>query len=1794
MRENGVYQIIDTLYQGRKNVIYRAIRQADSRKVILKVLIHEYLTPLDLTRFRQEFDLVKSLNFEGIPSVESFGSFENHYYISFEDDGSISLSRFLSSQVTDISGFLHIAIQLSTILEQLHSRKIIHKDLKPDNMLIHPQQKRVTIIDFGLSTQIQGKAPDLLKQDNWEGSLPYLSPEQSGRMNRPIDFRSDFYTLGISFFEMLTGRLPYQADSPLEWVHTHLAQKMPDLRTFRADVPEMLVKIVHKLASKMAEDRYHSATGLKYDLEKCLQQLQHSGKITPFALGAKDVNRTFRIPAKIYGREQQINELSKTIQHITRESRAEMVVVSGSAGIGKTVFVREAQKQIVAARGFFISGKFDQFNRNIPYQGFSLAFGTLAQQLLAEPESVVSEWKQKLAEALGNNVGIINELVPEFQLILGKSPSPKSLPAEEMMNRFLYAWNAFIKVVATEDHPLMLFLDDLQWADQASLQLLESLFSDSDTRYLCFIGSYRDGETDEWQPVINTIQKIRSRRTVQEIHLSPLTLEPISAMLADTLNHPAEQVQELALLLLQKTDGNPFFLTESLKTLHEEKGVYFDETTATWHWDMRHIQDMDITDNVVDLMVSKIAKCSAQTQENLMLAACIGHSFTLRSLSWLTDKLSLVSLKEAIDQGLIYPTDDNYLLLRDPEQQTLLYQNQANEETKEINAGFRFLHDRVQQAAYSQLPTHRRKSIHLVLGETMIANTRDLEKTERIFDICNHINLGRSLIKDQETRTRYAKLNLIAGQKARNSNAYQPALDLLEKGIELLPPDHWNKTYPLAYQLWLDFAQCLYITGKIDDAKNILQDVLSRSRSRMDKLSVYRSLVDMYTTQQANAKVLEAVKGALSLFRIRLPERPLVTKFRVLADLLKVKFRLRNIPPSAIPNLPLSNDPEHIKLVDIVITAGPSAYISNQDLFAWMVLFELRYAIRLGHTYSSPLSYLGYGMILQKAFGDIDSAYAMYEVALQLNEKMGSPFPTHRLKFTFTHFIKHFAEDVSATAEVFKKLYPIAMETGDLVYTGFFLNNLIWNGAIRGKDLTELCEEGLKYLKILEQQQNIISYDLILTRLQALLILNGRPMLPWRINGVECSMEEKRDQFRKKQSYPPLVFSFISSFQLSCLLDEPQIHLSQILEADKHAPYVSDTHSYADLTTIIALAAYKYYQLNGTNKNKLRQIVNRHRRVMRKRAKTSPANYQCHYLLISALHALLTKKDSQARKGLQETIKLAKNKGLNHILGMARELLSQLYIAADEPDIARFYLRESLYAYQQWGAKRKVEHLLQSYPGLLLDSSSVTNRLDSPSFSQQSSSGSGTDLDLASLFKSATSISSEIVLEKLLPTMIYIAVENAGAQSGYLLLEQDGNLFLNAFYHIEKAEGQLLSNLPLQESNSVPKSIIHYIFRTGTPLVLDNATGDHRFRQDPYFTDKAPKSILCHPLIYQGKLLGVIYLENNLLVKAFGENQIKVLRILSTQIAVSLQNAMLYQDLEKSLDQQIRLTEAYSRFTPKEYLRFLGRESILDAQLGDNHHADMVVLFSDIRSYTTLCETMTPEENFQFMSVYLQRMSGLVSQNDGIIDQLLGDGIMAFFFQPKDALKCAIDMQLDLQQYNRERHKEKKQPVKVGIGLHKGPVIIGIVGDEKRMSITIASDTVNTASRIEGLTKYYGTNILISSAVAHALTGNQKKKTRNLGKVRVKGKNQTLDLWECFAGDPLDSHLNKESNITAFHTAQQHFCKGDFEQAMPIFQKICQNSPHDLPAQMYLQKSITFLDTGTPDGWTGIEEMEIK
>lgn len=1790
------YDNLQLLHEGLKSTIYRAHSLDLNKSVIIKSLTNPFPIPIEIGRLRYEFEILKGLNIEGIPKTISFEKSDNNYFIVFEDTSAIPSKLFLKNSDNSLGSFLDIALKLCKIVSGIHSSKIIHKDINPSNIVVSTINGEIQLIDFCISAKLLSGSQESYNAGFIEGSLPYISPEQTGRMNRTLDYRSDLYSMGVTFFELITGQLPFNANHPLEWVHAHLAQPAPDPRLFRPDLPETIALIILKLLSKNAEERYQSAYNLEKDLEKCALQWNEKKSILPFKLSSNDTFGQFILPSKLYARNEQLKQLTEISNMVVEGNIPSFIVVSGYAGIGKTTLVQEARKIITIAKGNFIEGKFDQLNKGIPYSGFILCFTELARQLLAEKEEVLENIRSKLLNALSENTQIINQLIPAFENILGVHPEPPSLLPEEKSNRFLQTLKIFVKTLASKDKPLIVFIDDLQWADIASLTLVEALASDNELQNFGLICSYRSNEVDIAHPLMQSLNKVKSLIPFQDIKLTDLQHEDICDLLTDTFKLRKDETIGLATLLKDKTQGNPFFIRQSLSHLYEEGLIFFDSTLGKWNWNLDQLKSINISDNVLELMISKIKRLNPGTQKSLKLAACIGNEFSLNQLLNISDVEITSALKQALEQGLIFSLDENYVLLSDDQQFTTNNESNRNNASTNTDAKFKFLHDRVQQAAYSLLSKAQQVKIHYHLGQNLNRTLDEEQRIKQIFTICNHLNMASELIKEKEEIIELSGINLTAAKNALEATAYFQALEFSTKGISLLPSNPHKNQYSLWKQLHLIYAQCNYLVGNLSVAEKDYREILKHSQSRLDKLLVYRAMVDMYSSDNNQLEVIETVGAALSLFKIRLPKSTLEAKLRIMADIVKIKWGLRNKTMDDLVHAPRSKNEDHIKLAELLLEAGPSVYLSSQDLFAWMVLFEVRSALKLGNTPSTALGLTGYGMIMNTAFGDIDLAFKMADIGAALNKEFGNPFPYHKLRFVKLNFISHFKEDANKIVDEFPSLAKMALTSGDHLYLGLNYYNITLFKLGLGQSLDEIYEQSFLHLRQLKILNNFYGYDLLHCRVQSLLALQGKELIPWDESEHKFDFKYKIKLVKESKSLTNLVVLYISMFQTNYLLNQHEDNIFEIIiDATKYKEFVNNTYACIDLALYQSLACFKIYKLQSKkNQHKLLKIIKNNLNYFELLTKKSGIIYECHYLLLNAIFHLLKNQHDKGLQLFDNLLILSNQRNLSHLTAISKEIIGQVYTEKQQQKVASIYLRESLYEYNQWGATAKAKLMLDQYAILSLNKEIKFELNNIEDVNVSATYNNKISLDLSSLMKSATAISEEIVLNKLLPTMISIVVENAGAQIGYLILKKDNQIVLSAIKNVADREAELLNDIPLSESPDVSRTIIDYVHRINEIVLLENALNDERFKNDNHLQKNKVKSVICLPIMYKDQFKGALYLENNMVTHAFSKERVNVLQILCSQISISLENAILYRNLEDSLEKQVALTDAYSRFTPKEYLRFLGHSSILDVKLGDHRVENMTVLFSDIRSYTSIAEQLTAEENFEFLSTYLEKMTEIVSVNNGLVNQLLGDGILAFFDKPKDALNSAVEMQLLLQSYQIKNKEGSPIKIKAGIGLHSGEVIIGIVGNSQTMDTGIVSDTVNAAARIEGLTKFFGVNILLSEKVVMQLESEIQSDLRFIASVRMKGKKLELGVYECFNGDEEVLKNEKIQYKTDYEKALGSYNKGIFQEAFDQFSTLLEKSPSDRVLTHFQNKAYEMLNSTPPADWSPTEVMDFK
>jgi predicted ATPase/class 3 adenylate cyclase len=1781
------YTRLEEIYQGVKTVIYRGHRQSSTagepQSVILKILKTEYPTPIEIAQFQHEYQVAKRFVSSRIVKPYGIETHNNTFILVMEDFGGESLSQFIQRQKIELLDFLKIAIQIVDGLIEIHQHNILHKDIKPQNIIINPKIGEVKITDFGISSWLSRETPAIKNPNSLEGTLAYISPEQTGRMNRSVDYRTDFYSLGITFYELLTSNLPFQASDPMEMVHCHIARKETPLCEVNPQIPSMLSAIVSKLLSKMAEDRYQSAYGLKHDLEICLKQWERCSTIEAFAIAQQDIPDRFQIPQKLYGREQELITLMNAFEQVS-QGTTEMVLVSGFSGIGKSALVHEIHKPIVQKRGYFVSGKFDQLQRNIPYDSLIQAFQELVRQLLTESAEHIQNWRTNLLNALGVNAQVIIDVIPEVEYVIGTQPPVPQLLAQEAQNRFNRVFQQFISVFAQKEHPLVLFLDDLQWADTASLKLIQHLVTETSDKALLMIGAYRDNEVTSTHPLMLTLNEIQSADVkYSKIILKPLSLNHVSNLLADTLYCSVNNVKTLAEVVLHKTNGNPFFLGQFLKTLYTSDLLHFDFKQGVWIWDLAGIKAREITDNVVEFMADKIQKLPADTQTMLQLAACIGNNFDLKTLSIVAEVNPLAgsnTLWSALEEGLILPADSAYKTAQD-------YNSEMSELSPiddliqellgESTIAYSFLHDRVQQAAYSLMSGEEQQAIHLKMGRLLLQNTTEDEMDLRIFDIVNHFNRGIELITDEIEKQKLIQLNLMAGQKAKASAAYEPALKYFKMGMQLLDGESWRVLYNLTLSLYSERSECEYLIGNFEQAEHFFDVILNHVKTKEEKASLYVLKVILYTNVGRLHEAIAIGVDGLILMGINLTEKSIDETIQ--QDVAEIQTALSNKTIQDLYQLPVMTDPKWIAVMNILISLAAPTYFTNIKVWMLIVVKMVNCSLKYGNSYFSSFAYAAYGLLTGSAFGDYQTGYELGQLSLSVNEKFNNIAFNSKIYFMLGAFINHWRRHVKEDFEYLKKAFTYGNETGDPSFSCYAANILASEMFIKGDSLESVYRESRTFGEYVTQIKDILSIYFHEILQQMVLSLQGLTDSPTSFNTAQFDEEKTLQEMQVNRLGIPLHFYYITKLQSFYLFGD--------YDAAVQIAKESETMIQTSFGLLRVAEHYFYYSLTLTalyptasakEKEAYWVALTEYRSKFKHWSENCPENFQHKFLLIAAEMARLLEQDLEAIDLYDRSIASAQEYEFTQNEAIANELAAKFYLQKGKSKIAKAYMMDARYGYVRWGATAKVNDLDKCYSHLLSRTTlNLRSGFEDIRTSHSTTNGSSLVLDLSSVLKASQTLSKEILLGKLLQKMMKILIENAGAERGVLILEQYGQLFIEAQGSTQQSEVIVLQSVPIGISTELPLTLINYVARTMESIVLDDASNEGRFTSDPYILSHQPTSILCTPILSQGKLIGILYLENNLIAGAFTADRLEVLQLLSSQSAISIENARLYHNLEQALATQIQLTQAYGRFVPHEFLQLLGKESIVDVQLGNQVQLEMSVMFSDICDFTALSEQMTPEENFKFINSYLSRMESVITENNGFIDKYIGDSIMALFSgAADDAVSAAIAMISKLVEYNQLRAHAGYQPIQIGIGINTGSLMLGTVGGSNRMDSTVISDAVNLASRIEKLTRDYGVTLLISHQTFSRLQHPERYAIRKIDQVKVKGKLNLVTVYEVFDADPPTLRDGKLATEATFMQALAAYNAQQYQTATELFKACLQHNPQDSVARIYLGRCFKF------------------
>ncbi len=1486
------YQTLKAIYESANSVVYRARRTEDGRPVILKTPKGEHAGFEKIRRYKHEFKTIRDLDLEGVIKAYSLEEHNNRPVLTLEDFGGASLDLLMKRAEFTLPEALSIAVDIAGAMGRIHSADLIHKDINPGNVVFNSRSGITKIIDFGSACILSHESPMTRTPGLLEGTLPYMSPEQTGRMNRSVDYRTDLYSFGATLYKLLTGRPPFEADDALEIVHCHIARmpKPPD--ELNPDIPIAISEIVMKLLSKNADDRYQRAVGVKADLEHCLEHLHRDGRIEPFQLGRRDVPERFQIPQKLYGRDSDIVTLMSAFDRGTRE-RKEMMLVAGAPGIGKTSLVREIYKPVTQRRGYFVAGKFDQFQRGIPYSAVVNVFRDLVRQLLSESEARLARWRERILSAVGPNGQVIVDVIPEVELIVGPQPPAQSIGIVESQNRFNMVFQNFTRVFCREEHPLVVFLDDLQWADSSSFKLLELMITDQETEFLFVIGAYRDNEVGPDHPLMDTLDILREEGVaVDEIKLGPLNPYDVSRLAADAVHRDDEAVEELAELVLQKTAGNAFFVNEFLKSLDVEELLRFDFQHGAWIWDIDQIRARQITDNVVQLMTDKIQKLSAQTQKVLELAACIGNQFELKTLAIVcetSERAAEVHLNTAVAEGLVVGLGDAY--------ESIDWDMPPPDGSK---VEYRFSHDRIQQAAYYLMPDSERQVAHRQVGRLLLSSATSPEKEERIFEIVNQLNLGSDLIDGPSEREELARLNLLAGKKAKASVAYEPALTYLNAGIKCLAVNSWEHQYDLTLELYVEAAEAAYLAGDFSEMERLIRTVQNNARTLLDKAKVYEVQIQAYTAQTKLREAIETGLHVLKLFGVKFPQEP--TKLDLVMGLMKTKLVMAGKRIEDLKDLPDMKDPHKLAAMRILSIVIVPVYFAGADLLPLIVFKMTNLSVRYGNTQASLFAYASYGAILSGVVGEIDKGYRFRELALGLLERFDPKELTARTLISANYLTKHWKDPLRDTIKHMLEVHRGSLESGDLLGASIAAYVV---GAVSyyvGNELPELERELAAYSSVIHRLKQEFVFNLNEIYRQSVLNLMDQAEDPCKLIG-ESFDEEKMLPIHQEANDGAAILNIFCQKLVLCYL----FHRHR--EATEHAA-VAEKHLDAGLGSEVVPIFHFYDSLaqlalySSVGKSERRSIMKKvaaNQKKMKKWARYGPVNYGHKYYLVEAERMRILDKRSQAMAYYDRAVSLAKQSGFVNEEAMALEIAARFHLSNGRSRVARDYLQHARYCYERWGATAKVKHLNERYYDLLSERSvpSKPKTIDLTITQDRTLTTTETMLNLAAVMKASQAISEEIVLNKLLDRLVTIIIENAGAQKGLLILESEGKLLIEAEGSVDRERATVLHSLPVESSKNLSPAIVNYVARTRESLVLNDAANEGEFTHDPYVRKNRPKSIMCAPLIHQAKLTGIVYLENSLSTGAFPSNRLETLGLLCSQAAISLEKARLYERLEQ-------------------------------------------------------------------------------------------------------------------------------------------------------------------------------------------------------------------------------------------------------------------------------------------------------
>lgn len=1488
------YTSAELLSATSQAVMYRARRERDGTSVLIKLPGTPDPSSVELARQRHEESILRSFDHPSIARVEEVAPHNGSLALVMSDAGGVLLNKLIAKGPIEWTTTFEVAIGMLEAIGEFHSARVVHRNVRPDAFLVDIEARRAVLVDGALATRFSQENLRAVSPGGLEGDLPYLSPEQTGRMNRQVDLRSDLYSFGVVLYEMIAGVRPFRATDPIEIIHSHIARSPLPLCKAQPAVPEVVSAIVEKLLAKVAEDRYQEAAGLRADLRTCLARWRSAGEVSSFLLGRDDQATALRIPQKLYGRDAQLSDLASTFDRVAEGGR-ELLLVAGSSGVGKSVLVHELHKRIAEQRGYFISGKFDQLHRNTPYASIAHAVRELMRLVLTEPAESLARWKAKLLSAVGSNGRVLIELIPELEHVIGPQPPVPELGPTETRNRFGMVFQNLLRVMAGSDQALVIFLDDLQWADPGSLALLQLLLSDEQAQGVLIIGAYRDNEVGPGHLLLLRVEEMRAAGVpITQMAVQSLEVREVQQFVADALGIPASQVDDLARVAYEKTHGNPFFLGRFLEALHRDGFLARDTVSGRWVWDVEQIRGVMAADNVVDFMVGRLHVLPAETKALLRLSSCIGATVEVDFLAQVARRPVPEVVRDlwpAVKAGLLVPVGTEYQLLHSA------LSDQAAVRELAPRTTLRFLHDRAQQAAYAMASPGERPEVHLGIGRTLRDRIASTGRDEYLFDAVTHLNIARDLIDSADERLALVRLNLSAGRKAKAATAYDAAAEYLDAATAILSDPRLSEQHDLSFQVHLEAAECEYLRGQFERAEKLFEVLLGRARTESERLQVTTLRTILYSTMGRSADALRVGITQLAKLGVELYDTEDERAAVISRELEAVEKNLAGRSIESLVDAPKMSNELQLGIARLLMHLSVPAYLSTPKLSTLNTMKQVNLALQHGHSDVSPYGYMMYGLALASSLaGPLEvnpKAFEFGRFALALHEKFANAKFTANLNFVFAVYTRVF-QPLPAVLRHLERAREAGLESGDLIYLSYACTHLLIVKLDLGEDLEDVAALAEQFIALMARTK--VASSLASQRLarQMIAALRGETTTTVGLSDATFDEASFMESVRQRNLSFAIAFHAMVKLQLAVLYQDPTTALEMATAAETR---LAGSFYYTEHPFYVALAcALAIERGRPEDRPHLIARLREQRERLRVWAASCPENFEHRHQILEGVLADLEDHPEASMAAFDAAIARAVASRRVREEALANELCARMLLRRGRPKLARPYLADAHRAYRRWGAVGKARHLVEGHPELFAaDGAERSPAAELPRERQ--------DLDTIAAVRAAQTIATELNPEGVVQRLMRLVLENSGAQRGFLVLERKRRLVITASMHVDPDLVETGLDLDAEERTDLARSVVHYVARTKENVVLDDALRDRRFERDDYILARQPRSILCVPMSYQGRFVGLLYLENNVATRVFNAGRIEMLQLFASQAAIALENATLYGNLRSTTDE---------------------------------------------------------------------------------------------------------------------------------------------------------------------------------------------------------------------------------------------------------------------------------------------------